>query len=261
MDVQTVDSASSDVEATAISNTLEAEIAGILAGAHGRGPADIAHDIAALLSGSLQRRAHEWMMSCFGPTITNNREERGNRFLEEAVELVQACGMPPERAHRLVDYVYGRPIGERRQEVGGVELTLAALCTAYGIDKAEAAEAELARAWHNIDKIRLKQAAKPSAVSGLDPFDSGERLTLGMPGYQGDLRVGFVYRNWRGEVAERRVEIRGLWYGSTEWHPEPQWFLKAVDLDKHESRDFALRDIMRPTPAPEVADDVISSGI
>ncbi|WP_201712564.1 hypothetical protein [Acidiphilium sp. C61] len=261
MDAQAADPASSDEEATATSSPLEPEIAGILAGAHGRDPADIARDIAALVSGSLQRRTHEWMMRCFGPTIANNREERGNRFLEEAIELVQACDMPPERAHRLVDYVYGRPVGERRQEVGGVELTLTALCTAYGIDKTEAVEAELARAWLNIDKIRLKQAAKPSAVLGMEPSHSGERLDPGMLEHQEDLRVGFVYRNWRGELAERRVEIRGLWYGSTEWHPEPQWFLKAIDLDKHVSRDFALRDIMQPAPAPEVADDVISSGI
>jgi hypothetical protein len=53
----------------------------------------------------------------------------------------------------------------------------------------------------------------------------------------------FSYRNWRGEVSERRVIPIRVWFGATEWHPEPQWFLNANDLDKGETRDFALRDI------------------
>ena len=66
-----------------------------------------------------------------------------------------------ELAHQLVDYTYGRPVGEARQEVGGVVTTLSALCSAQGIDMHDAAEAELARIWTKIDVIRAKQAAKP----------------------------------------------------------------------------------------------------
>ena len=60
----------------------------------------------------------------------------------------------------------------------------------------------------------------------------------------------FTYTNWRGETAERRVDpaVR-LWFGSSEWHPEEQWFLQAFDMDKREERDFALRDC-RFGPAP-----------
>ena len=39
-----------------------------------------------------------------------------HRFLEEALELVQACGATASEAHQLVDYVYGRPVGEPAQE-------------------------------------------------------------------------------------------------------------------------------------------------
>lgn len=55
--------------------------------------------------------------------------------------------------------------------------------------------------------------------------------------------LSFVYRNWRGEVSQRRVRPLGIRFGSTEWHPEPQWLLRAVDLDKDEEREFAMRDI------------------
>ena len=44
--------------------------------------------------------------------------------------------------------------------MGGVLLTLAPLCSAYGIDMEAAGEAELARVWTKIDKIRVKQATK-----------------------------------------------------------------------------------------------------
>jgi hypothetical protein len=47
------------------------------------------------------------------------------------------------------------------QELGGVQVTLAALCFPHDLDMNEAAERELARVWTKIDKIRAKQAAKP----------------------------------------------------------------------------------------------------
>jgi hypothetical protein len=34
-----------------------------------------------------------------------------------------------------------------------------------------------------------------------------------------------------------------MWFGATEWHPKPQWFLHAVDVEKGEARDFAMADI------------------
>ena len=34
-----------------------------------------------------------------------------------------------------------------------------------------------------------------------------------------------------------------IWFGSTDWHPEPQWLMDAWDLDKGTIRSFALCDI------------------
>lgn len=55
--------------------------------------------------------------------------------------------------------------------------------------------------------------------------------------------VTFVYTNHRGETAERAARPIRLYHGSTEWHPEPQWFLRAWDDDKEDFRDFALAGI------------------
>lgn len=110
---------------------------------------------------SFQSRVGQWIQHCFGPTIGADKAERNHRFIEEALELVQSAGCTASEAHQLVDYVYGRPVGDLRQEVGGVMNTLAAFCTAHGIDLDGAAEAELARVWLKSDQIRAKQAAKP----------------------------------------------------------------------------------------------------
>lgn len=116
-----------------------------------------------------QSRVQPWMLECFGPIIAGDREERNYRFLEEAIELVQACGGSREDAHQLVDYVFDRAAGEKHQEVGGVMVTLAALCLAQDLDMHDCGERELARVCEpdTIDKIRLKHASKPHANSPL----------------------------------------------------------------------------------------------
>lgn len=108
-----------------------------------------------------QKGVDRWLMACFGLKIARDKNERNHRFLEESLELVQSTGCTKEEALQLVDYVYGRDVGETPQEVGGVMNTLAALCIANDIDMLEAGEIEIERCWMQIDKIRAKQAAKP----------------------------------------------------------------------------------------------------
>ena len=108
-----------------------------------------------------QKRVQNWMMECFTMEICRDTIERNHRFLEESLELVQSLGCTSSEAHQLVDYVFNRPIGETTQEVGGVMVTLAALCSAADIDMAECGETELRRIWTCVEKIRAKQASKP----------------------------------------------------------------------------------------------------
>ncbi|MER8503817.1 DUF5131 family protein [Mesorhizobium sp. M1142] len=120
-----------------------------------------ARDARAALKGGYQDRVHSFMLACFGETIAADGMERNHRFLEESLELVQALGCTASEAHQLVDYVFGRPVGEPHQETGGTMVTLAALCNAHKIDMDIAGETELTRCWSKTDKIRAKQAAKP----------------------------------------------------------------------------------------------------
>ncbi|WP_197975624.1 DUF551 domain-containing protein [Rhizobium sp. CFBP 8762] len=120
------------------------------------------HGVVAMGQASFQERVGRWLDACFGPAIAADRQERNDRFIEEALELVQATGYSAGRAHALVEYVFNRPVGDPEQEAGGVQLTFASLCLANGLDMDTCGEAELARVWEKIDKIRAKQAAKPT---------------------------------------------------------------------------------------------------
>jgi len=131
---------------------------------------------------SFQDRVHPWLLECFGPEIAADTVERNHRFLEEALELVQSCSCTQEDAHKLVDYVFNRPIGEKTQEVGGVMVTLAALCLANKLDMHTAGEVELTRILSPeiTEKIRIKQATKPHN-SPLSTIVYGDSVEAGLP--------------------------------------------------------------------------------
>jgi hypothetical protein len=104
----------------------------------------------------------EWARKCFDASLYCNMTERGDRLLEEVLELLQSKGYDSARVRTLVNYVYGRPVGEPAQEVGGVMVTLAAFCSVAGLDMKDAGAVELARIAQPevMDKIRRKQALK-----------------------------------------------------------------------------------------------------
>lgn len=110
---------------------------------------------------SFQARVWSWIVTCFGNDVAFNKEERSDRFLEEVFELLQSGGYDPSRVDALKAYVWSRPVGEPKQEAGGVMLTLSALLSASEINMRDASETELERVWSKIEKIRAKQAAKP----------------------------------------------------------------------------------------------------
>lgn len=88
--------------------------------------------------------------------------ERRDRFAEEALETCQAFGMTGEDMHALVDYTFGRPVGEAAKEIGAAMTTLASLCVYAGGDLMACAEADLAKLQQpeTIARIRAKRATR-----------------------------------------------------------------------------------------------------
>lgn len=51
------------------------------------------------------------------------------------------------------------------------------------------------------------------------------------------------YTNWRGERRWRRIVPQSVQFENSEWHPETQWILHAVDIEEGAAREFAMKDI------------------
>lgn len=109
----------------------------------------------------------DWTLDTFGPEIAGNVDERCCRFLEEALELVQALDLSLDKVIKLVDYVYNRPVGEPKQEMGGSVITLLALSSAAGIRAEEAFADEMARCYEKMEEIRNKHMLKTLRGDGI----------------------------------------------------------------------------------------------
>ena len=89
-------------------------------------------------------------------------EERALRLQEEVIELGQAEGITLYQSLGLVYQVYGKPVGDPVQELGGVLSTLAAYLAVTEDNPDEIFEDELSRIERPemIEKIRRKHDEK-----------------------------------------------------------------------------------------------------
>jgi hypothetical protein len=139
-------------------------------------PPDFVIGVDELPSARIDRQSlvGDWVRRTFGDDLMC-AEERVSRVLEEAIELAQAEGLAPSRIHALIDHVYSKEPGDRRQEVGGLEVTILAYCatTSLSVDECEAHE--IARVLSKpAGHFRERQAAKASAGIAMPPGDSGK---------------------------------------------------------------------------------------
>lgn len=67
-------------------------------------------------------------------------------------------------------------------------------------------------------------------------------VTLGDVVEGEDVPITMVYTNWKGVTSVRHIYPHEIYFGFTEYHPEPQWLMDAYDCDKADNRTFALRD-------------------
>lgn len=121
-----------------------------------------------------QRTIVKWCVDMFGPKCARDPKERGLRLLEEAIEAAQAVNVSREDAHKLVDYVFGRPTGEISQEISGVLVTVLSLADAAGISAELSLVREIARIHEPSfrEKVRAKHNTKELAGISLHAVDS-----------------------------------------------------------------------------------------
>lgn len=111
----------------------------------------------------------------------------------------------------------------------------------------EFAEDERCRAFAAIVGLPDEPPAKLVTYERIDRDQSIRRLMAPDPRDE-KYATTILYRNHRGEVSERRIAPAYSFYGSTEHHLNPQWFLQVFDFDRQAERSFAMRDILSWDP-------------
>ena len=104
-----------------------------------------------------QKAVAAWGEAAFGREQITSIPQRALRLLEEAIEAYQAAGADQAMAHKLVDFVFARPVGQLAQELGGVGVCILALAEAAGLS---ADETVSSGADHGI----VRRVAPPSAT-------------------------------------------------------------------------------------------------
>lgn len=85
-------------------------------------------------------------------------------------------------------------------------------------------------------------------------FEERVKSLLVEPAPLPQIAARFMYTNYKGEREEREVYPLGLFYGSTPYHRETQWFMRAFDISRNAERDFALKDIGADTMTPKITE-------
>jgi hypothetical protein len=90
------------------------------------------------------RRVLDWAVEMFGPAA-KNRDERAARVVEEAIELAQACGLPPDVVTKIVNRVYAKDHGDLRGEFGQLQMVLYAFAANENLNADTEADIEFHR--------------------------------------------------------------------------------------------------------------------
>jgi hypothetical protein len=118
---------------------------------------------ASIYRGIRQQQIGDWCVDAFGP-MAIDPGNRARRIVEEAIELAQAEGVSGEDIVKIAEHVYGRPVGDPDQEVGGVAVTLLAYCAATGRSAESLERREVERILNkDVEHFRRRNAEKVKA--------------------------------------------------------------------------------------------------
>lgn len=188
----------------------------------------------------LQQRVHGWLRYVFGPHAAEHKVTRAIKFLEEALELAQACGISKDSARHVTNMVYSNAPGAIAQEIGGTVITLAALSHALGYDYTAEGLAEMKRVEspEAIEKIKSKDQIKKDKLEFQKQIDGvwigagfpiesapkdGTKILIREPG-QG----GWIQAHWEDQYVGKAPATHEPFVVEAHWESDHhcEWFSK-----------------------------------
>jgi len=100
-----------------------------------------------------------WAVEMFGP-VALRRDERLDRFLEEAIELAHAEGVGALHLNRIIKRVYERPAGDTYKEIGQAQACLETFAESIGLSS----DGEAEREWHRVQAIPKEEWTRRHAA-------------------------------------------------------------------------------------------------
>lgn len=116
--------------------------------------------------GNLTARITKWVRDRLGERLLRDKWERSMRVLEEAMEVGQACGISRFQVFGLMVRVYGRPVGDLKQELAGLNVCLRALAASQMVGVEEVTLEEVDRI-EKMDPVLLVRKQNEKAGLGL----------------------------------------------------------------------------------------------
>lgn len=87
---------------------------------------------------------------------------------------------------------------------------------------------------------------------------TADRIEAGAQPAEPTVPITARYTNWRGETRERVFIPLRVYFGSNEWHPEPQVLIDAIDCETGNARTFAAAGFAAPGAEPVAGHDMKS---
>ncbi len=112
-----------------------------------------------------QQAVVDWGLRVFGDDAPDRRN-LALRFLEEAMELVQTQGLSPHDVGVVAARVFNRPVGDIKNEIGGVQVALYCHAGELGLDVDSCEATEVVRI-HTIPAERFQAKQIEKKVQGL----------------------------------------------------------------------------------------------
>lgn len=175
---------------------------------------------------------------------------------EQAIWEIGACARDPDRVHAYANIIRGkRDQSSWQPAIDEFRRQMTAKHTAPTMREA----LEDLLSWFDGGKSHYGPWIIKAGKDGADDAIEAARAALSQAEPEPGEPVTLTYTNYRGETAQRTIIPKSVRFGSTEWHPEPQWLLLAYDSDKGADREFALRDFGAPMPDREAIARLIDS--
>lgn len=102
------------------------------------------------------------------------------------------------------------------------------------------------RSMRELEQSREREAKEGMSArerpicDGLDLNELLAAVTMPQDDADSPQPIEVVYSNHRGDVGQRTITPLRVRWGSTDYHPEPQWLIDCWDHDKNDFRTYAM---------------------